>query len=1245
MKCFSPATGLPAPSERRKRRPGGNGVCLSKWLASLLGWVAAPWPQMAAVLWSLSGPILVSPDTRQPVVLPGVLARDDASSDTLYIRFHVAPLDEFPDPQSEVGLELWLADRLQLGVGKARGVVGYSAYLAVTRPSPESAGVQTLDLRSGQPEPVAGQTGSRFEVPRRGRERTLVVKVQYMPETEDLVTVWLDPDLGPGANEIDQPDTLRTEFYADATFDRILLRCRGPGAGWWFSDLAVATTFRDFVESSSVPLMIRSEPTTRLPRFEARSWPLFEQARWISPCALAITREGYLWLGGENGLLRFDGQQFETIHLPEACPPPIVHLAADRAGTLWVLNAVGRLAALGQHGWQSPSSPADFPADGFRILLADRTGIPWLVDSRSVWFRSGTQWIRCKQMQEIDPSEIRAVFPDPAEGIWIYRDSGQLHRLRPGVDPPEVLPLPNLPPDSPLVGGHVTASGSLWLATPRQIWMAPARNSQPDWRPVWHASGSEHVVRLWGPANASPRALLNSGHWLVWNAQTASLTRHRVFSAEEPIVTATTEGEGTIWLLTRERLVRLQARWRTPYDIAQGLPRAPVVGITEVAPGVLWTAISGEGLFQWTGHRFVRLITAGIPPRDPVLTLLAVTSEGSCWVGTPAGLLRFKDPLAVADEVQLVGPDLPTALALAEDPYGAIWIGTAEGELWRLHQGARHRLALSSENRPITTLLWVDATLWIGTRGTGLWHLSPQQMDRAQPVSLLQAREIYTLYPGSESTVWAATDTGLWRHRNQAWQRAYPRPPEPSEPVWGVAEDGLGRLWWAGPRGLQCGQVTDTPDAAPASLSPLGTWPWTEISAAPAEVSPAAPRALWFRAADGALWLARGTKLERLEPAFAPVTGRPFSIHLQRVRVGDRVVWEQPGPMASATTAGGRPEPELKLGRGGPVEIAFAVLGAATDEVRTLSRLEGLDTEWQEVGRSRRLVWGQLPPGRYSLCLRAEEQAETRRTAEATLALVVQPSLWQRPWLTGTLILALLMTGTVAARWRERRRARARLQKIARQHALERERARIARDLHDEMGGKLCRVSFLSEHLRRTAKDPVQWEATATAIGEIARGLLRSLDEIVWAVNPANDTLEHLAAYLSQFAQDFFHGTPVECHVDLPESLPTVPVSAQVRHHLFLAIQEAFTNVLKHSGANRVEFRLRYSDDTLECLVRDNGRGFDPHQTPAGIYPGHGLHNLRVRLAEVGGQCSITARPGAGTEIRLIWTRPPGDAS
>ena len=160
------------------------------------------------------------------------------------------------------------------------------------------------------------------------------------------------------------------------------------------------------------------------------------------------------------------------------------------------------------------------------------------------------------------------------------------------------------------------------------------------------------------------------------------------------------------------------------------------------------------------------------------------------------------------------------------------------------------------------------------------------------------------------------------------------------------------------------------------------------------------------------------------------------------------------------------------------------------------------------------------------------------------------------------------------------------------------------------------------------------------SISDDSREVLHSMDEIVWVVNPQNDTLEHATSYLAQFAQDYFSMTGVECDLVVPAQMPPHPLSSQVRHHLFLAVREALANILKHSAATHAKISIACEHGNLEICVEDNGKGFDSEAPVTNNFHSRdshdGLRNMTKRITDVGGQCIVASTIGLGTTITFI---------
>jgi signal transduction histidine kinase len=200
-----------------------------------------------------------------------------------------------------------------------------------------------------------------------------------------------------------------------------------------------------------------------------------------------------------------------------------------------------------------------------------------------------------------------------------------------------------------------------------------------------------------------------------------------------------------------------------------------------------------------------------------------------------------------------------------------------------------------------------------------------------------------------------------------------------------------------------------------------------------------------------------------------------------------------------------------------------------------------------------------------------------------------------------------------------------------RQRALEADRARIARDLHDDLGASLTEIGLLAEAGSGALPTLEKASERFHTIRDKAREIVSALDVIVWLVNPRKDVLPSLATYLASYAKDYLSASGIACHLIIPMDLPPLRLATEVRQGLFLAVKEALNNVVRHSQASQVETRLTINDCWLEIVVSDNGRGCDLSAPVSG----DGLANLRERLARLGGRCGIVSRPGNGTVVAL----------
>jgi signal transduction histidine kinase len=265
----------------------------------------------------------------------------------------------------------------------------------------------------------------------------------------------------------------------------------------------------------------------------------------------------------------------------------------------------------------------------------------------------------------------------------------------------------------------------------------------------------------------------------------------------------------------------------------------------------------------------------------------------------------------------------------------------------------------------------------------------------------------------------------------------------------------------------------------------------------------------------------------------------------------------------------------------------------------------------------------------------------------ADVRVLARPPFWTLPRLLtlvgalfGVLILALIWIRLLHHRVQQRTDQ---LQKEMQEHeqaeqqrALAVERARIARDLHDDLGSSLTEITMLATTSPGLELPADQAAERMETIAGKSRTLVNALDEIVWAVDPERDTLASVARYLASYTEEYLAGLQIACRVQIPNSSPNQVISGKVRHQLFLAVKEALNNAIRHGGATEINFRVRVANDQLLILIKDNGSGFDT----SGYSNGHGILNLRQRLEHLHGRCELESTPGVGTTVSLQLPLP-----
>jgi signal transduction histidine kinase/streptogramin lyase len=722
-----------------------------------------------------------------------------------------------------------------------------------------------------------------------------------------------------------------------------------------------------------------------------------------------------------------------------------------------------------------------------------------------------------------------------------------------------------------------------------------------------------------------------------------------IATTHQEILSLSQDAEGNIWVGTfGGGLDRLRRRAISLEGIDAGLPFAAVESICEDPSGTIW-AVTQNGLLA----RRVDSKWSTLPPNEnwpDDASCVTADANGTIWIGTRLhGLYCWRDGKFVdwGDTNQIRGQTIHTLLASRA---GDLWIGEETPHaIQRLRSGQLHTFDLPLDNR-IVRAMAEDAAgnIWAGTSKGILLRITGETLTDVTPKPE-EPSSVRCLYTTPDGAVWIGY-AGFGVGRVKAGHYGEIRTEQGLHDNWisHILADGHGWLWFGGNRGIFKVRQQDLEDVAEKRATRVRSIQFGKGEGLPSLQATFGDSPDALKSRDGRLWFPMRTALALADPQKGVENSPAPRALLNQVAVDDhRIAWyggalpirksaHDPVLDLRATDTSLRLPPSHRR-----LVFEFSAPGfTAPENIQFRYRLEPLEEDWVDVGMRRFAEYSRLPAGSYVFRVIACNNDGVWDKTGAVLSLVIAPFFWQTLWFRISALTIFTLAVVATVRIISFRRLHYRLRVLEQQEALHRERARIAKDIHDDVGANLTQIALLGELAQQDRGEP---DKAADRLGKIsgtARQAIKSLDEIVWAVNPRNDTLAHLIDYAGQFAVDFLRPAGIRCRLDLPEQPPARELSTDLRHNLFLVIKETLNNVVKHARASEVWLRATVTPQALEVLIEDNGCGFDK---VADDSFSDGLRNMRQRMQDIGGQCRIESKAGAGTKVfvHLPWPDRP----
>ncbi len=969
--------------------------------------------------------------------------------------------------------------------------------------------------------------------------------------------------------------------------------------------------------------------------------------------AIRQTRDGYIWLATDGGLVRFDGVDF-TLFDKRSAPAMrsnlIGALAETGDGTLWAATADGLLRR-SQGSLQTLGAANGLPSGPIAdVVAADRDHL-WAIAPEHVAYGAPDRFTLVTGIDapRNGPEGMPIAAGAPDGSLWLATTHNLVHLIQGRI-------AASLPVEADAIA--VARDGTLWLTSTNGLMRyrrdalssIPLTGSSPD---PSHSSalcvGHDGTIYL---ATAHGLAVLGAGT-TSWKTSADGLPANSILHLYE-------DRQGALWMSTEDAVVRYaQGRFETLHARSGG---AGIQAFFEDREGNLWLGTDAAGLLELREQRFTTFTAADGLPGDVIRTLFA-DKDGSIWAGTDgSGLAHLQRPNQGSTWQTITtrqGLASNTILSLTSQKNGALAVGTPDG-LDRLHDG-RASPAARGDTLPddfVRSLLYdpADNSLWIGTRrglahqtaaGVSVWNRSnglgsdlvgALALDRTRPGALwigtrgglshLEAGRVTTLtahdglssdvitalYQDASGALWIGTNGGGLSLLRDGHVSAFPTAASGlPEVIHSIVEDGRGNLW--------LGAATGIYRVARQQLDAFAGHTRTHIDVAAYSVAdgmrinecssghPAAART-----PDGELWFAtlRGisvTNPERLEENHLPPP-----VVIENVTIDD-----QPA-LAEGSITIGPSHTRLSLHYAGLSYVA-------PSRVRYRYRLLGFDPNWIDAGTRRVAYYTNIPPGHYTFRVLAANNDGVWNDTGATLDIRVLPHTWQTWWFRTLLGLAVLLLGYQVYRMRVHNVE-------LRFNAVLAERTRIAREIHDTLAQDIVGISVQLELVSRLLGSSV--DAARTQL-DTTRALVKSsLAEArssIWNLRSAAAGADDLPARVNRAVKQAAASGPAKLRFQVRGTYRAAP--AAVEDQLLRVAQEAVNNAMRHAAATTIHVTLRYDIRAVELSIEDDGRGFTHDPTAFAEGRHFGLQGMQERATTIGGILRIASQPDDGARISL----------
>jgi signal transduction histidine kinase/ligand-binding sensor domain-containing protein len=932
--------------------------------------------------------------------------------------------------------------------------------------------------------------------------------------------------------------------------------------------------------------------------------------------AIAQTRDGYLWIGTESGLIRFDGWSFRLMQDPTGVLPttPVLGLTSTSDGSLWILLA-GQILMRYRDGVFERPKLEEGPYTNISAISQSSQGelLVSKMEDGTFDLHDG-KFRRLATADELPRSPVISLAQTTNGEVWMgTRDAG-LFRLSGGQTLPVRKGLPDLKVDCLLregdqdlwVGtdnGIVRWNGSQLMAASttalRNHFQALAMASDRDGN-IWVGTDSQGLLRI----NSQGAAALQKNDGVTHEAVTA------VFE----------DREGNLWIGGSDGVERLRDSAFVSYSRPEGLATDGSDPVFVDSQNRMWFPPAGGGLWWVKGEQRGRISNDGLD-RDVVYSISG--KAGELWIGRQSGgLTRVSDEhnsfiAKTYTQADGLAQNSVYSVYLARD--GSVWAGTLSAGVSVLRNGRFTNYTIANglaSNTVVSILEGSDGTMWFATPN-GLSALSNGHWRTYTTSDGLSSENVNCLLEDSTGVLWVGTAAGLSFRAQGRFHVPVSAPAVLRTQIFGVAEDRHGSLWMAASshvlrvnREKLLNGTLDQGDLREYGLAD-GLRGLEGVKRHRSVVADSTGR-IWFS-------LNRGISV--VDPARLTGTSAPSIVHVQTISAdGDPI----------------RIDSAIQI-PGGHRRITFSYTGlsfSAPDNVRYRYRLDGYDSAWSDITASREAGYTNLPPRHYRFRVIATNPDGVWSANEGALVFEVEPLFWQTWWFRSAVVLVCI-AGILAIYRIRLHQATGRIYLRSQERLAE--RTRIAQELHDTLLQGFLSASMQVHVATDRLPDDSSVKPTLTRALELMRQVIDEGRNAVRGLRASQSASLDLEHAFSQIQQELVTGQQVGEDVDFRvivdgERRPLHPV---LRDEVYRIGREALINAFRHARAKKIELELKYSSKGLSVLVRDDGCGIDHSVLQTGRDGHWGLSGMRERADRIGARLHVMTSSSAGTEVEL----------